>query len=146
VRSIRPAQTTYSLNAFLPIYRMSMTTSADKDSRRHRRFPYANPVRISWEEQGQPRYAMTKCINVSEKGLRIESAHPVKIGTLIMLRSERINLHCSATVKQSVRQGSKYLLGLQLTDAVRSDAIADVANSALNTLLIENFNNLDQKV
>jgi hypothetical protein len=63
-----------------------------------------------------------------------------------MLRSERINLHCSATVKQSVRQGSKYLLGLQLTDAVRSDAIAEVANSALNTLLIENFNNLDQKV
>jgi hypothetical protein len=125
---------------------MSMTMSAVKDSRRHRRFPYANPVRISWEEQGQPRYAVTKCINVSEKGLRLESAHPVKIGTLIILQSEKINLRCTATVKQSVRLGSKYLLGLQLTGAIRSDTIAEVANSALTALLIENFNKTDQKV
>jgi len=112
-----------------------MTMSAVKDSRRHRRFPYANPVRISWEEQGQPRYAVTKCINVSEKGLRIESSHPVKIGTLIILQSEKINLRCTATVKQSVRQGSKYMLGLQLTGAIRSDTIAEVANSALPSSL-----------
>jgi hypothetical protein len=136
----------YSPNPFLPILTISMTTAADKDARRHRRFPHASPVRISWEEQGQPRYAVTKCINVSEKGLRIESSHPVKIGTLVILQSERIKLRCTATVKQSVRLGSKYMLGLQLTDAVGSDTIADVANSALTALLIENFNKTDQKV
>lgn len=114
--------------------------SADKNMRRHRRIPCINPIRISWEEQGEPRFAVSKCIDISETGLRIESPYPVRTGTLILLKSERIKLSGSAKVKHSVRHGSKYLLGLQLTQAILGDTIADLEGRQLTAVLIENLN------
>ena len=99
-------------------------TPAEKNRRRHRRIPYLNPVRISWEDQGQPHFAATRCIDISDAGLRVESPYPVQPGTVIMLNSERIKLTGAATVKHLVRHGSKFLLGCQLTQASLSDAIA----------------------
>ena len=118
----------------------------EKNRRRHRRIPCLNPIRLSWEEQGQPRYAIAKCINVSESGLRIESPYPVPAGTSILLASERINLRGSAKVRSLVRNGSKFLLGIQLGQAIRGDIIAGLEQQPVDAVLIENFNRTDQKV
>ena len=120
--------------------------SADKNLRRHRRVTYVGPIRISWEEQGQARFAMGKCIDISETGLRIESPQPVRAGTGIQLGAERIKLVGAAVVKHMVRNGSKYLLGVELTQVVLHQTLAEIEGRSGVTVLIENFNKLHQKV
>lgn len=102
----------------------SMTTS--KDIRRNSRILYQGPIRMSWEERGQPFFAMAKCLDVSAGGLRIESPQPVPHGTAVQLNAERIKLAGTATVKHVVRRGAKYLLGLQLSQVVLFQTIAAI--------------------
>jgi hypothetical protein len=120
--------------------------STGHNLRRNRRIPYIGPIRISWEENGQPRFSLTKCIDISETGLRIESPQPVRPGATIQLAAERIKLSGAATVKHSVRHGSKYLLGIQLTQAMLGDKITRLEGPPAVTALIENFNRIHQKV
>jgi PilZ domain len=115
--------------------------STGKDIRRQRRIAYVGPIRISWEDQGQPRFALAKCIDISETGVRIEAPQPVRIGATIQLAAERIKLAGSATVKNVIRNGSKFLLGVQLNHAMPGDAIAE-----MDRCPIENLNRIHQKV
>jgi len=114
--------------------------SSDKNLRRHRRIPYVGPVRISWEHHGQPRFAVARCIDISDNGLRIESPEPVPLGAAIQLGAERLKLAGAATVKHVVRHGSKYLLGVQLTQVLRGSTMAELEGRPVVTVLIENFN------
>jgi hypothetical protein len=120
--------------------------STGKNRRRHRRVPCINPIRISWEEQSQDRFALCKCIDISETGLRIESPYPVQARTVIILRSERIELHGSGVVRHVVRHGSKYLLGVQLNQAILGGVIAELEGRNVSAVLIENLNRTDQNV
>ncbi len=89
---------------------------------------------------------MAKCIDISESGLRIESPQPVRIGAIIQMGAERIKLAGAATVKNVVRHGSKFLLGVQLTQLVLNKTIAEIEGRSPTVILIENFNKLHQKV
>jgi hypothetical protein len=121
--------------------------SAGKNIRRHRRIPYVGPVRISWDDRGQPRFALAKCVDISESGLCIEAPEPVRIGATIQVGAERIKLAGSAVVKHVVRHGSKYSLGVELTQfKLDTSTIAISDNRPPVTVLIENLNKLYQKV
>jgi hypothetical protein len=120
--------------------------AVNKNRRRHRRVLWMNPVRISWEALGQQHFAITKCIDISESGLSVESPYPVRAGTTVLLASERIKLTGAATVRHMVRHGGKYLLGLKVTRAILDQTIAQLEGRPIVTLLIENFNRIDQKV
>ena len=120
--------------------------STDKNIRRHRRIPYVGPVRISWDDRGQPRFALAKCIDISEAGLCIESPEPVPQGASIQVGADRIKLAGSATVKHVVRNGSKYLLGVELTNFRFNNVLANLESRPAVTVLIENLNKLYQKV
>jgi PilZ domain-containing protein len=120
--------------------------SGDKNMRRHRRIPYFGPIRICWEERGQPRFAMAKCVDISDSGLCIESPVPVPAGVTLQLGAERIKLAGAAAVKHVVRNGSKYLLGVQLTQLVLNKIMAELEGRSPVTVLIENLNKIDQKV
>jgi hypothetical protein len=104
-----------------------------KNLRRHRRFASAGPIYISWEDRGQPRYALAKCIDMSESGLRIEAPQSIPAGSTIQLRAERIQLAGAATVKHVTRKGSKYLLGIQLTQTKLVKAIAQLEQNPILT-------------
>jgi hypothetical protein len=100
---------------------------ATKDIRRHHRIPYVGPVRLSWEDdQGRPKFIQAKCVDISETGLRVEVSEPIPVRTSLQLRAERINLSGSAAVKHSVRYGSRYLLGLQLSQVLQDKTLAMV--------------------
>ncbi len=97
---------------------------ATKDIRRHHRIPYVGPVRLSWEDdQRRAKFILAKCVDISETGLRVEVSEPIPVRTNLQLRAERINLGGSATVKHSVRYGSKYLLGLQLSQVLQDKTL-----------------------
>src|SRR5579864_4548026 len=96
-----------------------------KEARRHRRIPYTGPIRIGWTDaSGSPRFAMAKCIEVSESGIRVEVPVNIAARTTLQINAERIKLAGSATVKHVVRHGAKYLLGLELSQSLNEKAAA----------------------
>jgi len=98
--------------------------SVEKENRRHPRIPYLCPVSISWEDaHGHTTYAHAKCLDVSEEGLRIEVSKPISVHSRISFRAERLTVSGSATVKHVARLGAKYSLGLNLSQALRSEIL-----------------------
>jgi hypothetical protein len=100
--------------------------TAVKNHRRNRRIPYVGPVRISWEGDGGPRFALGRCIDLSPEGMRLEVTHPVSAGTRLQVYAERIRVSSSAIVTRMERCGSKYLLGLQLTHPALQKTVAEL--------------------
>jgi hypothetical protein len=95
-----------------------------KETRRSHRIPYLGRVRISWETTlGSSQYAVGRCLDVSETGLRIEVPEPIPARTTVLLQADQINLRGPATVKHVARQGSKYILGLELCQTLRDQAL-----------------------
>ena len=111
-----------------------------KNNRRHHRIDYAAPVRISWEERGEARFSMAKCVDISETGLRIESAYPVPSGATVMVAAERMNLSSAARIRHAVRRGGKHVFGLQLTQATLAKAMAQMEHRPQVTVVLENLN------
>src|SRR5271154_2187221 len=98
-----------------------------KDVRRHRRIPLIGMVRLAWEDaQGQTKHAQGQCIDISESGMRIEVNTSIAPRTRIMINAERIKVSGSATVKHVERYGSKYILGLELSETLREKTLAAI--------------------
>ena len=97
-----------------------------KNHRRHRRIPYLVPMRISWEDQGQPCFAIARCIDLSQDGIRMELNQQVPRGARLQIAADRLNLFGSATVRRSERSGGKYLLGLEFSQSMPSSKIAEI--------------------
>ncbi len=96
-----------------------------KEGRRHSRIPYAGPVRVSWTgPTGDPAFTLGKCVEVSESGMRLEVPVQIPVRTSILLNAERIKLSGPATVRHCVRTGAKYVLGLELSQAMSDNAMA----------------------
>jgi hypothetical protein len=97
-----------------------------KDLRRHPRTPFPGPLRISWEdERGVSKYAQGRCLDVSEGGLgiEIEVFELIPVRSRVSLRADRINFHGSGAVKHIARRGGKYILGLELSQALSGQAL-----------------------
>jgi hypothetical protein len=104
---------------------------SERNSRRHRRIPYAGPVRISWQDTGgHTRYIRGECIDVSEGGLRILTAESIPMDTVVALAADRLRLTGSATVKHVDRRDAKYVLGLELAAAALERTLALAAAQA----------------
>jgi hypothetical protein len=96
-----------------------------KNARRHHRIPYVGLIQISWEDaSGRSHFAQAKCVDISETGLRVEAPEPIPVSTSVMLRAGRINLAGASRVKHLDRYGSKYILGLELSQALRDKSLA----------------------
>lgn len=96
-----------------------------KESRRHSRIPFLGPLRLGWcDLSGEPRYAIAKCLDVSESGLRVEVPVSIPQRTSVSLNAERIKLSGSATVRHVVRHGAKYIVGLELSQKLQEKTAA----------------------
>ena len=100
---------------------------AGKDTRRYSRIPYTGPIRVSWEDRGQPCFAIGKSIDISQHGMRIEVLPPVRTGVRVQLAVERIGFAGSAAVKFVGRRGAKYLLGLELLHPLSGKTMAELS-------------------
>jgi hypothetical protein len=100
-------------------------------TRKHLRIPYSGPVRISWEDQrGELNFAAGKCLDISKAGLQIELPVSIPRGTYLTLRADRINVSGTASVRNVMSKGSKYILGLELNAPLRDDAIVRLTDPA----------------
>jgi hypothetical protein len=61
---------------------------------------------------------------MSESGLLIETPDPIPVHTCLMVRAERIKLSGPSRVKHAVRRGSKYILGIELSESLRSQVLS----------------------
>ena len=82
-----------------------------KNRRRYRRILHSRPVRIGWEEHGEQRFAIGRCLDLSESGMRLEIAQPVTRGTRIMIAAEHIKFSGSGAIRHVLRVGGRYTLG-----------------------------------
>ena len=97
-----------------------------KNLRRNERMPSQERVAIGWDDLiGQPRFRFANCLNVSTDGLSVRVDEPIAVRTYVTLRSEKLKLAGTATVKYCIRRNSWYLIGLEFTaDMVFNNAPA----------------------
>jgi hypothetical protein len=79
-----------------------------------------------WEASGQTRFAQGKCIDISETGMRMEVPVPVPLRTTVAVRAEKIRLNGSATVRHVARYGSKYILGIEMSQILQEQTLAAI--------------------
>lgn len=77
------------------------------------------------------RYAHGKCRDMSQGGLRIEVPEAIPLHATVGLQAERIKFTGSATVKHVTREGAKYILGLELSHALREEVLAEAGGHVL---------------
>jgi len=58
--------------------------------------------------------------------MRIEAQAPFSVGTYLSLRADQTSLGGNARVKRVAQKGSKYILGLELSQPLPSQALARV--------------------
>jgi len=110
------------------------------NSRQHGRIRYTGPVRLAWDERGEPRYAQAKCIDLSPNGLRVEAPVGMPPRSRISLRIEELKLSASALLKHVARRGSKYILGLELSHALQEKALAAINEASARDRHSEKLN------
>ena len=98
--------------------------------RGYSRIPYSGVVFISWKTfEGQRNHVMGRALDVSEQGLAIEVATRIPAGSFIRIRAYGLNLDGSGTVRHVSRRIGRYALGLELSEPLDSNMLAELAAS-----------------
>lgn len=72
---------------------------------------------IVWQDpRGKTRSVRARGINLSKSGMRVDSAEEIPPGTPVCLQAERHNLTGRATVRNCLRRGSNFVVGLEFTE------------------------------
>jgi hypothetical protein len=88
--------------------------------RRHARATQAAPVQLAWKDRsGVTRVAIGRTVNVSELGMQVEMPHPFEKQSYVNLRVDDLGLHGSASVRNCVRKGPRFLIGLEFSGGLK---------------------------
>src|SRR5689334_1054267 len=94
-----------------------------RDPRKHRRISVPGTVRLSWTDaQGAPKYANARFRDVSEAGIRVELPESVPVRTYVTVSAEKLGINTTACVRNSVRIGGKFLLGIEFNSPIKTIA------------------------
>jgi DnaJ-domain-containing protein 1 len=75
---------------------------------------------VTWEDaRGQSRSLRVRGLNVSNSGMRIESSEEMHTGVPVSLQAERHELRGKATVRNCMRRGSGYMVGLEFSEETK---------------------------
>ncbi len=97
--------------------------------RRHSRIALRSPVRVTWQDRhGNSKFALARTLDISEAGIRVELPEAIEPQRSLGIQSDRLGLSCSGLVRNCVRCGAKYLVGIEFSGTVRM-------NHAANALL-----------
>src|SRR3954454_18605970 len=94
-----------------------MTT---RNLRRNERIPSTERVAVSWDDPtGQSKFTFAVCLNISAEGISMRVERPLPIRSYVTLRSEKLKLAGSASVKYCVRRNNWYQVGVEFNPGVR---------------------------
>jgi hypothetical protein len=99
-----------------------------KNARRRERMPAKDQVSIRWDNSaGQPRFALVNCLNISEDGISILVREPIIVRSYVSVKSEKLKLAGSASVKYCIRQKTSYQIGLEFTGGLKFNKPPDLS-------------------
>ena len=91
------------------------------ENRCYPRLRYVGFMFISWIHQGNRNHVLGKCLEMSRQGIGLELPKCIPVGTPITVRAGWLDLDGAATVRHSSRHQGKYLLGIELREALQPD-------------------------
>ena len=111
---------------------MNRVQKVRKHNRRQARFYYSGPVRLFWDDAGgRTKYLQAWCLDISENGLRVDSNESLPMNTRVSSRADLIELAGTAIVRHVHEQGSRFVLGLELSPALMEQALKLTRNPAM---------------
>lgn len=102
-----------------------------RDLRRHTRIEFPGIVRLSWQVNGQVKFARGRCLDLSESGMRVEVPEAIAVRSYVTVSAEKIKLSANASVRHCGRKGGKFLVGLEFSAPLKSlaEALGFLASS-----------------
>lgn len=97
-----------------------MTYSDDGNRRCEARHVVSLPARLTWKDEvGRGHSANARVVDISSKGIGIESPYPVVAASTLIIRVDSVDLTVSGTVQTCAWKGSLYRLGVRCPAATR---------------------------
>jgi hypothetical protein len=98
--------------------------------RRYPRIEFGGVVFIAWKTfDGQRNHVLGRAIDVSERGIGVAVAIRIPVGSFVKVRAYGLNLDGSATVRRVGRLPGGYVLGLELSESLDQDMLAELGAS-----------------
>jgi hypothetical protein len=84
--------------------------------RRHDRVEERVAVQVMWKDRyGHDRLLRGRSVDVSRDGMRLQLGERLKDGIFVNFQAEALKLHGTASVRWCIRDGAKYMIGLQFS-------------------------------
>lgn len=94
------------------------------DLRKQSRLSLHVKATIVWQDDsGNSMIRRGTCIDVSQKGVRVELDAPVPVRAFVTIQAPEIGLHGSASVRSCTRMATKYHVGLEFAGGMRLQGI-----------------------
>ena len=104
--------------------------------RRHPRIQYAGVVFVSWKTfDGQRNHVLGRSLDISERGIALMLATRIPVGSFVKVRAEGLKLDGSATVRRFARLPGGYVLGLELSESLDPNVLAELAASQVEAAI-----------
>jgi len=96
--------------------------------RRYPRIPYSGVVFISWKTfDGERNHVLGRATDISERGIGIEMATRIPIGSFVRVRAYGLNLNGSGTVRHFSQRPGRYILGLELSEPLDPNVLLELS-------------------
>jgi hypothetical protein len=93
-----------------------------KNLRRAQRTALEERIAVGWDDSnGNPKFVFARCLNVSTDGLSLRLDEPIQVRAYVSLRSEKLKISGSASVKYCIRRNSWYQIGLEFSPGTKSN-------------------------
>jgi len=100
----------------------SAAFAAAVEARHGQRYPMTVAVRVGWiDDEKRMSYTVAAGVDISEAGLAVRTAHRLRLSALVHLELAGSGMSAVARVRNCVRQGGAWRVGLEVTSAFPSD-------------------------
>ena len=90
------------------------------DLRRKTRSVVNAPLELGWtDRQGNEQLVRATVVDVSEHGIRVLMPEKLALQTYVTLRADKLGLHGRASVRNCLKQGNKYVTGLEFSGGLK---------------------------
>jgi hypothetical protein len=100
------------------------------EPRRDPRIPYSGVVFISWKTfDGHRNHVLGRALAVSERGIAIELATRIPVGSFVRVKADSLHLDGSGTVRRVVCRTVGHVLELELSGSLDTDILSELGAS-----------------